>query len=333
MEANKLMRHLITEFPNQLKEALAIAKASEFTQPVHEIRNVIICGMGGSGIGGLIVSQWLFDDLKVPVGFCQDYDLPNYVNEHTLVIASSYSGNTEETLMSLEGAIANGAKIVGITSGGKLADLCRTNGYDVVLVPGGNPPRASMGYSIVQLVNIFVQLNMCPAQRLVEIQKGIDLIEANQDGIRAEARSLAEALKDKITIFYSSAAYSGMTVRARQQFNENSKKLAHAHCLPEMNHNELLGWTGGDSRFGVLFFETNDLNVRNKKRVEITLAKIREKTDTVFIAEAKGDSVIEKSIYLNNLIDWVSFLIAELNDVDSVEIDVIDFLKESLAKV
>jgi glucose/mannose-6-phosphate isomerase len=333
MEANNLMRQLIATFPNQLSEALDIASKSHFKKSETEIKNVMICGMGGSGIGGLIVSQWLSDDLSVPVNFCQDYDLPNYVDHTTLVIASSYSGNTEETLMSLEKAMAKGSRIIAITSGGTLAGLCQDKGYDYVLVPGGNPPRASMGYSIVQLVNIFVQLGMCPAERLVEIQKGIDLIVADQVHIQAESRKFAEALKDKISIFYSSSDYSGMTVRARQQFNENSKKLAHAHFLPEMNHNELLGWTGGDSRFGVMFFETNDLNIRNKKRVEITLDKIREKTDTVLIAVAKGNSKIEKSIYLNNIIDWTSFYIAELNNVDSVEIDVIDFLKESLAKV
>lgn len=333
MEANDLMKQLIADFPKQLAEAMEIAKNAKIHKADKEIKNVIICGMGGSGIGGLIVSQWLSDDLSVPVGFCQDYDLPNYVNEHTLVIASSYSGNTEETLMSLDKAIQMGCKIIGVTSGGKLASLCQEHGYDYVLVPGGNPPRASMGYSIVQLVNIFVQLGMCPAERLVELQKGHDLIVRDQDHIRAEAHRFAEALKNKIPVCYSSAAYSGLTVRAKQQFNENSKKLAIAHALPEMNHNELLGWTGGDSRFGVLFFETHDLNIRNKTRVEITLAKIREKTDTVLIASAKGDSKIEKSIYLNNIIDWTSYLVAEMNDVDSVEINVIDFLKDSLAKV
>ncbi len=333
MEANELMRSLIANFPNQLSEALEIAGKSNFKKSETEIRNVVICGMGGSGIGGLIVSQWLSADLQVPVDFCQDYDLPNYVNKHSLVIGSSYSGNTEETLMALEPAIQKGARIIGITSGGKLAELCQKNGYDYVLVPGGNPPRASMGYSIVQLVNIFTQLGMCSAQRMNEIQKGIDLINSEQDGIRAEAKELATALKDKITIFYSSGSHSGLTVRARQQFNENSKKLAHAHAIPEMNHNELLGWTGGDSRFAVLFFETHDLNVRNKRRVEITLETIRKKTDTVLISEAKGNSKIEKSIYLNNIIDWTSFYIAEMNNIDSVEIDIIDYLKESLAKV
>ncbi len=333
MEANEQMRTLIANFPSQLSEALEIAAKSSFKKSETEIRNVVICGMGGSGIGGLIVSQWLSNDLQVPVNFCQDYHLPNYVNENSLVIGSSYSGNTEETLMALDTAIKKGARVIGITSGGKLAQICEEHNFDFVLVPGGNPPRASMGYSIVQLVNIFVQLGMCPAERLNEIQKGIDLINAEQEGIRVEATHLAQALKDKIAIFYSSESHSGLTVRARQQFNENSKKLAHAHAIPEMNHNELLGWTGGDSRFAILFFETNDLNERNKKRAEITLETIRKKTDTVLIVEAKGKSKIEKSIYLNNIIDWTSFMIAEMNNVDSVEIDIIDYLKESLAKI
>ena len=333
MEANKLMNQLISDFPNQLKEALEIACKSSFKKSDTAINNVVICGMGGSGIGGLIVSQWLSNDLKVPVVFCQDYNLPNFVDKNTLVIGSSYSGNTEETLMALDKAIAKGSRIIGITSGGKLKEICEQNNFDFVVVPGGNPPRASMGYSIVQLVNVFAQLGMCPADRLNEIQNGIDLINNEQEEIRSLAKEYATALKDKITMFYSSASHSGLTVRARQQFNENSKKLAHAHSIPEMNHNELLGWTGGDNRFAVVFFDTLDLIERNKKRAEITLETIRKKTDTVITITAKGNSKIEKSIYLNNIIDWTSFLIAEMNGVDSVEIDIIDYLKESLSKI
>jgi glucose/mannose-6-phosphate isomerase len=333
IEANNYMRELTVNFPTQLVEALEIAKKHSFKTPKHEIRNIVMCGMGGSGIGGRIVSQWLVDDLTVPVAFCQDYDLPNFVNEHTLFLASSYSGNTEETLMCLDEAIAKGAHVICVSSGGKLAQICEKNGFDCVIVPGGNPPRASLAYSLVQLVNILAELNMCPKQRVAEIQAGHDLVVANQDEVRAEADRLTTALKGKIPVFYAANAYEGLTIRARQQFNENSKLLALANAIPEMNHNELVGWGGGDSRFGVLFFDTKDLNERNRKRVEITLDRIGRKTDTVLTVEAKGDSKIEKTIYLNNIIDWLSWNMAVTNGVDSVEIEVIEFLKGSLANL
>ena len=109
------MKALIEAFPDNLKEGLAIANSVTFKRPTNEIRNIVICGMGGSGIGGKIVSQWLEEDITVPVVFCQAYDIPTFVNEHTLIIASSYSGNTEETLISLEGGIAKGAAVIGVS--------------------------------------------------------------------------------------------------------------------------------------------------------------------------------------------------------------------------
>lgn len=333
MEANLEMSRLIGEFPANLTEALEIAAKISIQAPEYTIHNVVICGMGGSGIGGRIVSQWLADDLSVPVGFCQDYELPAYVNKHSLVIASSYSGNTEETLISLETAIQKGAKIVAVTSGGKLAEICRENGFDYVLVPGGNPPRTALAFSIVQLVAIFNRLGMCADERLAEIKRAQGLLVTEQDHIRAEAKELAEALKDKIPVVYATSEYEGLTIRARQQFNENAKKLCISHALPEMNHNELVGWGGGDSRFGVLFLNTLDLNARNQKRLEITLDRIGKKTETLLTLEAKGNSRIEKTIYLNNVIDWTSLYIAELNQVDSIEIEIIDHLKGSLAKL
>lgn len=332
-EANIYMEKLITSFPNQLYEAIEIAKKQSFKSPVHVVRNIVICGMGGSGIGGRIVSQWLVEDLSVPVTVCQDYDLPHFVNENTLFLVSSYSGNTEETLLCLEKAIEKGAQVIAITSGGKLEEICKKQGFDCVIVPGGNPPRAALAYSLVQLVNIFVNLNMCPKQRLTELVAGHELIITFQEDIRKEASKLAEYLKGKTPVIYASAAYEGFALRARQQFNENAKILALSNAIPEMNHNELVGWGGGDSQFGVLYLDTRDLNERNKMRVEITLDRISKKTDTVLKLVAKGNSKIEKTIYMSNIIDWLSWKLAVEKGVDSVEIDIIDFLKSSLAKL
>ena len=166
-----MMKQLITEFPNNITEAIKIAANSNFSQPKNEIRNVVICGMGGSGIGGSIVSKWLEDELSIPIYVSKDYSLPNFVNENSLVIGSSYSGDTEETLSSVELAIKKGAHIIGITSGGKMQRICNENGFDVVIVPGGNPPRTALAYSLVQLINIFKCLGLIVPGRLKEMEK------------------------------------------------------------------------------------------------------------------------------------------------------------------
>ena len=295
-------------------------------------RNVVICGMGGSGIGGSIVSKWLEDELSIPIYVSKDYSLPNFVNENSLVIGSSYSGDTEETLSSVELAIKKGAHIIGITSGGKMQRICNENGFDVVIVPGGNPPRTALAYSLVQLINIFKCLGLIVPGRLKEMESGRDLIINEGETIHKEAMSLAQFLKGKVGIFYGTSEYESVLVRARQQFNENSKLLCWQHAIPEMNHNELVGWGGGDDRFAVVFFDNDNIHPRNAKRIEITKAKIQAITDQVHSISSKGNTIIEKSLYLINLVDWASYYLSELKPVDAMDIKVIDYLKSELAK-
>jgi glucose/mannose-6-phosphate isomerase len=327
------MKALIDAFPFNIEEGLKIARAKSFRKVDREIHHVLICGMGGSGIGGKIVSQWLESDLSVPVTLCQNYSIPNFVNQNTLVIASSYSGNTEETLMSVDQAHRKGAYVIGVTSGGKLQKFCEKNGTDYVIVPGGNPPRSALAYSLVQLVNIFIKLGMAKSENLDYIESARKLILANTDEIYNEAKKLAEVTIDRVPVFYAISQYEGIAIRAKQQFNENAKMLCWTHVLPEMNHNELVGWGGGDNRFTAVFLDSGDMIERNRRRTEITLKQIATKTDRVHTVCAKGNNIIEKSLYLINIIDWASYYSAEMRNVDSVEIVIIDFLKDELSKL
>ncbi len=327
------MKELIEAFPNNLSEALNIAQQAKFSQPKNEIRSIVICGMGGSGIGGKIVSQWIENDSKVPVLFTQDYTLPAFVNENTLVIGSSYSGNTEETLYAVEEAKKRNCHIIGICSGGKMESFCKTNGYDHVIVPGGNPPRTTLAFSLVQLTNIFAQLGFGKQEYLKELESARELLINNQSQIIQEAKEIAQKLDGKTIAVYSSAEYDGVGIRAKQQFNENAKVLCWQHVIPEMNHNELVGWGGGTNEYGALFLQTNDLSERNQKRFDISVETIKTKTDAVVVATAKGSNRIEKSIYLINLVDWVSFEWSQIRNVDPIEIKIIDYLKTELGKM
>lgn len=324
------MDKLITSFIPNISEALTIAANAKISTNSQEIRNIVVFGMGGSGIGAKIVSAWVADELKVPMQIFQDYNCPLYVDQHTLVIGSSYSGNTEETMISLKAASAKGARIIGICSGGELQEFCSQKGYDCVVVPGGNPPRTALAYSLVQLTNIFSELGLTSNKILIEIEGSITLLNNNLTYIHQEAAKIASFIVDTVPVIYSVTKYEPIAVRARQQFNENSKILCWHHTLPEMNHNELVGWGGGDDRFSVLFFDTEDLYPRNQKRLDTTRDLIKEKTKVLSV-KALGSNFVEKSLYLIHLVDWASFYASEMKQVDAIDIKVIDFLKSELA--
>lgn len=326
------MDKLIAAFPKNIDTALSIASASTYKTPKNEIRNVVICGMGGSGIGGKIVAQWIEQEISLPIVFAQDYGLPQFVNEHTLIIGSSYSGNTEETLSSVELGLKRGAHVICICSGGLIQELCNSKNIDVVIVPGGNPPRTALAFSIVQLLNIFTQLKFISDNSLKNIQSAKELIEKDIKNIHEEAKKLAHFLTTSTVAIYSASNYEGIAIRARQQFNENGKVLCWHHVIPEMNHNELVGWSGGDQRYGALFLDSEDWNPRNTKRLEFSLDCIKEKTDNIFILKSKGNNLIERSIYFIHIIDWASFYLSEMLNVDPIEIKVINKLKSTLSE-
>jgi len=309
-----------------------IAESSSLQKPPHDIHNILMCGLGGSGIGAKMVANWLQDEIKVPVSLVNDYTLPGYVNKNTLIIGSSYSGNTEETTIALEEAKSRSCHIIGICSGGKLEQFCKDNGYDCIVVPGGNPPRSALAYSVIQLLHIFASLGFVSHEHKQHMLKGGAFIESHQEEIHDIAKEMAAHLFGKVGVYYAETKYEGVIVRARQQFNENSKYLGWHHVIPEMNHNELVGWTGGDDRFAPVFFNTGDLHPRNYRRFEISKSAIEKKCGKVFNVSAKGDSFIERSLYLINIVDWASYYLCEMNGADIIDIEIIDYLKSELAK-
>ncbi len=324
------MDKLIEAFPQNMLDALHIAAKMTYRTPQNDIRNVVICGMGGSGIGGKIVSEWMQTETSVPILILNDYELPYFVDTHSLVIGSSYSGNTEETMHAIQTAHQRGAHIIGICSGGELSHFCLKNGYDHVLVPGGNPPRSQVAFSIVQLCSIFSQLGFCKPHLLEEIRHSHALLSKESDSIHQTAERLASFLHGKVGVFYAGPHYEGVAIRARQQFNENSKLLCWHHVIPEMNHNELVGWAGGDTRFAPVFLNCEDNHPRNKKRFEFSKKVISNKT-AIFDLDAKGNTLIQRSFYLIHLVDWASWYLVKQNGVDPFDISVIDSLKDELS--
>lgn len=326
------MKNLIANFPQQLKEAIQIGESAKLTPSKVNISNVLICGLGGSGIGGTIVSELVAKISKIPITVSKGYFIPNFVNENTLVILSSYSGNTEETLNCLSLAKEKNAKITIITSGGKLGKEAKFNHLDSIIVPDGMPPRACLGYSLTQLFFVLGFHSIIDETYKKDLKSAVNLIESKQESIKKEAELITEKIKGKTPVIYSTTYNEGIAVRFRQQLNENAKILCWHHVIPEMNHNELVGWTIPNDNLSVIFFLDKDEYSRNLARVKI-IKKVIEKYAIVTEIYSKGDSAIEKAIYFIHLGDWVSSMLAEYRKVDAVEVNVINHLKSELSKI
>ena len=327
------MNDYINDFTNHLKDAINIANNTTLTPSTKEIRNVLICGLGGSGIGGTIVNDIVSPKAKIPITATKDYSIPNFVNEHTLVIANSYSGNTEETLYALQKCQAKEAEIAVITSGGSLKTIAEEQNYNKLIIPSGQPPRAMFGYAFTELFYLLNHYGIIDASFKSDFQKAIHLLDTEKSDIQNQAKDLAKKMHKQTPVIYVANGFEGVAVRFRQQINENSKMLCWHHVVPEMNHNELLGWRTNVNDLAVVYFRNKSDYERNQIRMDINKNVISKYTENITEIWSKGNSLIENSLYHIHLGDWASWYLSEMNNVDAIEIDVINFLKGELSKI
>ncbi|MEZ4798683.1 MAG: bifunctional phosphoglucose/phosphomannose isomerase [Flavobacteriales bacterium] len=327
------MKALVEAFPTHLREAIKIGRAAQFNIPNRTYKNIVISGLGGSGIGGKIVSQLVGETCALPIICTNDYVLPGFVNQDTLVIISSYSGDTEETVAAFHEAREKGAEIACITSGGKIAGFAKEFGLNCIIIPGGNPPRAMFGYSAVQQFYVLNAYGLIDNSFEASLENVITLLEADAAEIQSSTKAIADQIVSRIPILYAEAQYEGIAIRWRQQINENSKMLCWHHVFPEMNHNELVGWTGGDNRVAVLMLRNEDDHKRSQVRMELCKKLMGEKCDTIIEIWSKGSNRVERTFYLNHVGDWLSIHLAELKNEDPVAIPAIIYLKGELAKI
>lgn len=325
------MKKLVLDFPIQLQEALIIGKNHKFVTPVSTFSNIVVTGLGGSGIGGSIVQNFVFDKLNIPFIVNKDYFLPSFVNKHSLVIVCSYSGNTEETLMAMQQARKQKATIVCVTSGGKVAEFANAKKLDCILVPAGMPPRSCLGYSMVQLLWILHHFQLITNSFEREIKGAIKKMTANEAETQKQSLAIAKKMVGKTPIIYSASTIEGVAIRFRQQINENSKMLAWHGAVPEMNHNELVGWRDNAADKVVVILRNHDDFDRVQLRIEIGKEIIKKYKPTILEIYSEGKTYWERIFHLIHITDWISVHLADLREMDATEVKVIDFLKKSLA--
>lgn len=331
--SNDPMHDLIRDFPAHLREAISIGRNARLGAPEAGYSNVVITGLGGSGIGGRIVAQLAEAEAPCPISVYSNYYLPAYVGEGSLVIACSYSGNTEETLAAMQQAIDSGARVACITSGGAMLETAKAKGLDHIVIPGGNPPRTMLAYSLTQQFFLLKHFGLIKFDFESSLAKAAEALQADQETIKADAKELADMLFGKRAVIYSEAATEAVSIRFRQQLNENSKELCWHHAIPEMNHNELVGWAGGDEHVAVVLFRHKDDHARSQMRMEINKEVFAKHTPHIHEVWGQGADRLQQQLYLVHLGDWASWHLAERKGVDATEIGVINMLKGKLAEL
>ncbi len=328
------MYDLIKEFPEQLRKAIEIGeKVSIKTTFPSGVKNIVVSGLGGSGIGGNILSELLRDELKVPVVVNKSYFLPAFVDASTLLILSSYSGNTEETISCAKQAIGRGLHPICVTSGGKLAEIAKENNLDLILIPAGFPPRACLGYSSTQLFFVLKYFGLTGDLFVSTLYKIAELLEAEQEKIKEDAEFLAEKLLKKVIVLYTEDKYESTALRLKQQINENSKLHCWYNVIPEMNHNELVGWREVNDALAVLILRADDEYHRNRERILFKKDVIVKLSENVYEIDAKGSDTFEKHFYLIHFGDWLSYYLAVKQGYDPSEIDVLIKLKGHMGSI
>lgn len=330
----------IGELPNQCRQAWQSVTGMPLPPDYETVNKVIILGMGGSAIGGDMVARIAQVEGKVGVQVHRDYDLPPWVDEHTLVIASSYSGNTEETISAFTKAIETPAKKLAITTGGRLQQLASENSVPLFMFNYKAEPRAAFGYSFFSLLAFLNNLGIIPTESL-DVDETIELLEKQaRDWDKSvplesnEAKHLASELSGHLIAIYGAGILTKVADRWKAQFNECSKTWAFAEAFPELNHNAVVGYQFPSllvEDIFVVILRTTTVDSRIKMRCDVTCELLDNAGVSHALVESEGKSHLSQLMSTVLFGDFVSYYLAILNDVDPSPVEAIDFLKAKLA--
>ncbi len=312
----------------------------EFATPVavETPKNIVFCGMGGSALQAKILRSWL--DLPVPLEIVQGYDIPTYVDDQTLVIASSHSGNTEETVSCLQQAIDRGAVIAVSTSGGKLQEIARQHDLPVVLLPSGSQPRYSVFYALGALVSILGSAGVIDAQLVrAELAATSAFIDeaaatwaADIPSANNPAKQLAKELAGKSAVVYGAEFMAPVAYMWKISLNENAKNVAWKGQYPEANHNEMIGWVAQpvDKPYEVIDLRSSYEHQRNIARMQLTDKMLSGRRPKAHVVNAQGESKLDQLLWAAAYGSFVSIYLALINGVNPTPVELMERFKKQL---
>ncbi len=332
----------IGELPQQCRAAWALAQGIELPPAYGEVRHVVILGMGGSAIGGALLQGLVAGECAVPITVVRGYTLPAFVRgPRILVIACSYSGNTEETLSAFGEGLARGARLAAITTGGKLAALAQERGVPLVRFDYRSQPRAALGYSFALLLGLLCRLGLL-RDYSADLEEAGRVMETWQAEIgpdvptpRNAAKSLAGRLVDRLPVAYGAGFLSTVANRWKTQFNENSKHWAFFEEMSELHHNAVVGLgipQAVRDQAVVLMLRSSLDHPRVQVRWEVTRELLLREGVAAETLQGRGESRLAQMLSLIHFGDYASFYLAMLNGVDPTPVETIAFLKQRLAE-
>ena len=329
----------ILDFSDNILDAVKLGDSIKFLNDYSSINKIIVAGMGGSAIGGDVTYALVNDEIIIPYLVVRGYNIPTWVDSSTLVICSSYSGNTEETISILGKAQSKGAKVCAITTGGKIGKICEKYNYDKVIIPSGMQPRAALAFSFIPILYILCRLN------IISTSITSSLISSSKENSKKYSMKnddnpawvLAKKIYNKIPIIYAdSDRLQTVAVRLKGQICENSKILAYHSVFPEMNHNEIVGWEKNSELFSnyfIIWLFDSAMNERNKVRQKIVMDMLNEIGVDQFKLEVSGDGFIDRFLLLIHYGDWLSYWCAILHKMDPSPVQNIEKLKNILSEI
>jgi glucose/mannose-6-phosphate isomerase len=337
------MYDLVAAFADHFKQGRAIAEAVSLAPAGPEKRQFVVIGMGGSAISGDLLRCYAYDQSRLPIQVVRHYALPASVDRDSIVIASSFSGNTEESLAGFEEALRRKATVICIASGGRLLDEARRLGLSHAQIPGGMPPRAALGYSLAVLLVFarklgLIRLPDADWEETDTLVRGLTARYADPTREHS-AKSLAEGIIGLFPLVYSAnGLLEAVNLRWRGQLQENSKLLAGGNLYPELNHNEIMGWehTGAAAfhgQIGIFVLRDREDHARIRHRMDVTRRLVEARAGRWTEVSSIGESRLARMASLIHLGDWVSLYAAYLRGVDPTPIGLIDQLKDALAQV
>ena len=298
-----------------------------------EFDNIVVCGMGGSAIGGEIIKNCIIDEIGFPIVIQRFPELPKWVNERTLAIICSYSGNTNETLEMFDQALKKGCKIVAMTSGGKVMEIGRKHSITIMEMEKNIQPRSSLGYGIGYMALIMDVV--CGTKCRDDIIKCMPSLMKFRDKLSEKggiAESIALATQDKIPIIYAATNISAAATRWKNQINENSKAISFAGAIPEFNHNDIAGWAEGDLRDKCLpiFLYESSAPKATRSMIKAAISSLEGWGLEVNVVKIKGKTVMDRMLRSIMIGDYVSLYLAAIHQKNPEEVDSIAELKERL---
>lgn len=314
------MLEVLDNFPQQCKDALTLPKG---IVAKGDITSVVVCGMGGSAIGGDLLKTYC-SNTNLPVFVNRDYKVPEFVDNYTLVFAVSYSGNTEETLSAFHDAKKKNANIIAVTSGGELSKEAQKT----VRIPSGLQPRAALGYLFFPMLGVLYNSNLINVKN-TDINETLALLKQKEE-IKNKAEEIAKKIQGKIPLIYSSELLKSVAYRWQTQINENAKYPAYHSAFSEMNHNEINAFRAMErSKFLAILLRDEKDNPKIKKRMDIC-KQIMERNIDVEEVNVKGSSLLARMFYTIYLGDYTSYYLALRERVDPTPVAVIEWLKKQL---